>query len=262
MNRALRRTRILGFLVLGVVAGILWFLLLGPRFDEPNRLAQSEQDSLAQKVNLDRQVSVLERREEYLPQAEQVNTELTGRFPTTGDTSVVIDAVINAGAAAGMDASQIPTIIPAKPTAEGVSKDIQAQAARIFGGPAPDQPADGESEGDNKPSGPTATLSQMPMSIGGYGTLAQINALLDALRESSPTVIVDRAKFTARQAVAVEGEPAPPTGMYDFTLTTHVLIVPQTVPAPEVTPVRKTGAAAPSTAPAPSGSSTPSPSTN
>lgn len=265
LNKSLRKTRIIGFLFLGVFAAASWFLLLSPRISEPALLQQTAESALTQKLALDTQVATLERRERYLDEAQAAAQQLESRFPWEPDVPTLIQQVQEAALRAGMPVNQILSVVPGKPTSEGILVNGGG------GGGAPSTPpteeagggeaggeAGGETGGEEEAPAPatpdapaTPALARMDVGITVAGTYEQIAEFLLQLRTANRVIVVESVRLTI--APSVDGVPV--TNAYQADIDAYAVLLPKPPSPPK--PVTQGDAGVPTDGPsAPSGGET------
>jgi len=206
VNKALKKTRILGVLFLLIFMGASWYFLLAPRLAEPAVLQETAEEALTQKQALEAQIATLERREKYLEEAEEAAQQLESRFPWQPDVPTLIQQVQDAAVRSGMSVAQVISIVPGKPTSEGITIPDQGGGSA----PAPESnPAPAEGEG-NPEGGAAATpapatpaepaMARMAVNITVLGTYEQISEFLTQLRLSNRIIIVDKVSMTTAPA--------------------------------------------------------------
>ena len=204
MNKALKKTRILGILFILIFVGASWYFLLSPRLAEPVALQQTAEEALTQKLALETQIATLERREFYLDEAEVAAQQLESRFPWQPDVPTLIQQVQEAGTRAGMTLEQIISVVPGKPTSEGVT--VPGGGGGAAPAPAPEGGEGGEGGEEPAPaaSAPAASaepaMARMDVNISVVGTYEQIAEFLAQLRTSNRVIIVNQLQLTVAAA--------------------------------------------------------------
>jgi Tfp pilus assembly protein PilO len=228
---SLKKTKILGALVLLLILAGSWFLLLSPRLGEPAILQQQADDALSQSATLSAQVSLLKQQEEGLPAAEQAASEVAQRFPSNSDVPFLIEQIEGAASRSGMARDQILSVIPSKPRLLDEAPPPP---------PPAETPADGESSeggGATPPPPPAAPMSsaRMDVQISAKGSFTQVTGFLTQLQTSERVIIVDRVRLsrlvdsTPTGQTNPDGTPiqqAPSEPIYQAEITTHIILLP------------------------------------
>ena len=131
MKAKIRKTRIIGFGLIGIAVIAAWLLVLGPRAQKPSSLDMQKVQAFAQKATLDKKVLTLIAAKNQIPAAEQQIALLAQKFPKEAgviELQSEITAMVNK---AGISTANILSITVAKPTlnATGDSADMNVSVS-------------------------------------------------------------------------------------------------------------------------------------
>lgn len=208
MNKQLRRTRLIGMLVLGGSLAMTWSLLLGPRFSQPGSIQSSADQTLNQKAMLDQQILSLERRQRYLPLAEREVSTLNARFPSVADVPSLLSQVNQAAGRAGMSANQIISVVTSQPVIS--------------------QPAAPDPNAAKKPSDASQT-AEMPVQIVASGSMSQLQSLLVNLRRMPRALAIDAITVSAEMNQANTAT----TGRFNLQVTARAFLMSPIAKVPD-----------------------------
>lgn len=240
MNKTLKKTRIIGILFLLVFIGASWYFLLAPRLAEPAVLQETAEEAAIQKQALEAQIATLERRENYLDEAEEAAQQLESRFPWQPDVPTLIQQVQEAAIRSGMSVAQVISVVPGKPTSEGITIPDQGGGSA----PAPDSgPTEGGEEGaeGGAPATPAPAtpaepaMARMSVNITVLGTYEQVSEFLAQLRQSNRVIIVDKVSMTT--AAAADGSLQ---NQYQANITAYTVLLPKPPQPPKTQSVATT----------------------
>lgn len=247
MNNSLKKTRLLGFVFLILFAAGAWYFLLGPRLSEPAALQATADSALEQKTLLDTQLTILQRREQFIDDAEKVAGQLEGRFPWQPDVPTLINQVQRAAERAGMAPDQVLSVVPGKPTSEGIliPQAGGGASAGDSSGATPETPAEGgdEASGGGEASGeepapapspsapPTPALAKMGVDIVVVGTYDQITRFLSELRNSNRVIVTDTVQVSEVSATTPD---ALPSSQFQANISAYAVLLPKPPQPPVV----------------------------
>lgn len=245
-SRRLRRTQLVGLMVLVVLVAASWYFLLGPRFGEPDTIQDQVAATLDQKSLIDQQTLALQRRQRYLPVAEQEVNSLDAKFPAPEDADAASLglAMSEAAEGAGITESAITLSIadpqPVTP-ADGQSTDPNQPAPS----PAPEQPVS---------PGAAPTVQMSAFSITAVGSASQLGDFMTNLHDLPQALALDdvAVAFSLQPGTGAPGAAA--VGTYTLTVKGRAFYLSAIPSVPDnlrsVTPAAEPSpAASPSSAP-------------
>ena len=243
MKTSLSRARLIGAVGLVAVTGASYFFIVAPRLTQAQEITQMTNATIDKRAALEQQIRTLERRQDYLAQAQAEVARLANKYPNDSGVPALMAEINLAAMSAGLDpGSQVLSVITGKPVlqiAEGAD-----------GAAAPDPSADPAA------AAAAASTATMDVQIVAQGSLDQLSRFLATLRKGSRALLLSKAVIGSQ---ANYGQTTTAT-LYRVTINASAVLMPPVPPVPDSV-ARLTddaGEATPTTTATPSPMPTPS----
>jgi len=205
---SLRRTRLLGLLLLALLGLAFWYFVLGPRFAEPDVTQQQVTATLDQKSIIDQQILALQRRQAYLPVAEEEANLLNRRFPPppAANAARLGFEIAVAAAKAGIPEANLAIQIGDPVPVEQPKKDEKKKPAPS---PSPSEPSPDATPSGGSSAAPVPVdvpeISIATFSIRVICQPEQLNAFVSNLYGLSQSIAIDSIKVAREPASTQDG---------------------------------------------------------
>lgn len=226
--KQVRQIRILGILLLGVLATMLAVFVIGPRFTEPNAAQEQATRAISEKAILDVRYIVLGQKAASLDSAKAELEEVSRKYLSNRTQFPLLSSQIyQAGASVGIPAQKIfePTIDIEATGADGAAQDPAASAGQVV---------------------------PVTVRLSAEGTLSTLNQLVKALSEMDYTLVIEAIRFH---------KPAGTTpGFFTLDVTAKAFMLPPvnlSNPAPNQGATQSPAPADPNAVPQPTATETP-----
>ena len=199
-SRSLRRTRLIGLAMLALVAAAAWYFILGPRFSEPDATQETAAAILDQKSLIDQQALALQRRQRYLPVAENEVLNLDTQFPAPDQANAagLGLAIAEAAAAAGIPESALSISIADPTPVTPTDGTTPATDPNVAPAPAPDPNASAGPAPAPAPGGaaavPSIDVAALALSVN--CTPQQLNDFLRNLSQMRQALAIDEVSVS------------------------------------------------------------------
>lgn len=122
-------TKVVGAIVLVVVAALSWLLVVGPETSALSEARAQIQTTRDQNAVLQSQLSALEAQREQLGPTRRAARKLARKFPPTADQPGLFEQVTAAAESAGIGADGVTTLAPTAPQVGGTDPTTGVAAA-------------------------------------------------------------------------------------------------------------------------------------
>lgn len=212
MSSTLSRARLIGAVGLVAVTGASYFFIVAPRLTQASEITTITSATIDKRAALEQQIRTLERRRDYLPQAQTEVARLASRYPNETGVPALMAEVNIAAVRAGLDpATQVLSVITGKPV---------LQMAAGSDEPAPEDPA---------AAAAAAATATMEVQIVAEGSLEQLSTFLATLRQGNRALLLSKAVIGAQAAFGQTGGPM----TYRLTINASAVLMPPVPPVPD-----------------------------
>lgn len=186
IQRQLRRTRIIGTVLLGALTSVLLLYVIGPRFAEPTAIRVQAAQTLQSADAVLARLGELEKRAKNLESEKAALAAFEKKFPSTAATPELQQAIYKAASTSGLGIKQVVGISAAEPTPRGGAAPATTTTTSDTAQPAPGTPAPG-------------ALWQMNVSIDAVGSMATLGKFISQLYYMERTFVVDKVTITLNE---------------------------------------------------------------
>lgn len=116
VSNRIRKIKLLGFIVIGLVSVIGIITVIYPFFNERETLKVEVQEKMSENSVLSTRISSLKKTAEQVPQIKAFNDSLSVRFPSTSDIPGLVSSLSNTASASGLGSASITGLETSIPT--------------------------------------------------------------------------------------------------------------------------------------------------
>jgi len=215
-----KRTYLLGMVVMVVLALVSWFFLLSPRMATAADIADQQTQAEAVNAKSSKEIALLTKMKAGLLQERAIAAALAVKFPATADQPTLFRQIVAAAAKAGIGEKNVTSVGPAAPVLGSPSSGAKLPGAGAAAG----------AKGDG------GAMASMAVSFNAKGTLAQMVAMLQSLEDLPRSYLIKNVDLASGETdsftMTVEGD----MFMYRAVPDPDATPTPQATPKPTPSP--------------------------